>query len=681
MMNLRIFFLLFFFLITRFVLAQDVMVNARVFLEGPYFNDHMRIDLAENGLLPVGQPYDTQPWNYNGDETLVIWPVNDIVDWVLVDLLIPSQEISPAGFTLLARRAGLLLSNGSIIGTGGSLVFSSLPEIYPVMHLQIHHRNHLSVTAAFPLTVTSPGFYSYDFTTGPGQSVGGTSAQKQLTSGVWGMIAADGDASNQVDNRDKNDAWLAEQGATGYNNSDYNMDGQVDLSDIQDRWALNAGSGSRRMLGLLEVCSENGRYFCSGGQPVWLTGSHTWDNLQDIGPTPFYFSEYLDWMVGLGHNFMRMWAWETPQGTDWAKDPSLTINPLPYAKSGSQYDLSQLNQDYFERLRQRIQAADEKGIYVSIMLFQGFSAEHAPVAWQYHPFNAGNNINGIAAGQFEVHTNIHPEVVEAQRLYVREVIDIVNYYNLTNVLYEIGNEIPHSDESDQWHFDMIDYIHQYEMETYGVQRPVGMVFQYSNGSNQTLLDSPADWISPGPDDGFDCVDPDDAPISTGEKVIISDTDHFYYLQFSNFGHPHDVVWKSFTGGIQVIHMDNWGGGSNEPGRLHGGTGASTYNVIRNNMGYARQLASELNLLKLTPQPALSSTGYCLASDEELVVYFPELMATGTLNLFSFQGQFSVDWLDTETGVWQSGNAISGGNTVNLSSPFGEYAVLVLKKIN
>ena len=47
---------------------------------------------------------------------------------------------------------------------------------------------------------------------------------------------------------------------------------------------------------------------------VYLTGSHTWANLVDIGPSDpppvFDFETYVDWMAKLNHNFMRMWTWE-----------------------------------------------------------------------------------------------------------------------------------------------------------------------------------------------------------------------------------------------------------------------------------------------------------------------------------------------------------------------------------
>lgn len=678
-MKIKYIIVLFLMFAINSLIAQSIDLKIKVFLEGPFIDGKMIDNLRKQELIPQAQPFNVSPWNYDGSESWVNLPSTNVVDWLLIDLVAPGSVSDNPTYDIMDRQAALVRHDGQVISTEGNEILNFQADYGENIHIQVHHRNHLSVTSHDPIIEIGPGVYEYDFSLAPNESVDGMNAQKQVEYGVWGAMAGDGDASNQINNRDKNDVWFSEHDQTGYLMADYNLDGTVNQTDLIDKWSENAGYGFHRRLGLLEVCAENPRYFCSGGKPVFLTGSHCWDNLQDVGDVAFNYDDYLNWMDDLGHNFIRIWAWETPHGTDWAKDPDMSISPVPYVMVGNQFDVSQLNPEYFERLRQRLQAADEKGIYVSVMFFQGFSAEHTPVAWQFHPFKAGNNINGIAAGQFEVHTNIYPEVVEAQRLYVRAIIDMVNYYEFTNVIYEIGNEIPHSPDSDIWHYDIIDYIHEYETEKYGVSRPVGMVFQYSNGDNETLFNSPADWISPGPEDGFDCQESGDAPISTGDKVIISDTDHFYYLKYHNNGNPHDMVWKSFTGGIQVIHMDNWGGGSNQAGRLHGGTGTTTYNVIRNNMGYARELAEEIDLINTLPQPQLSSTGYCLASENNIVVYLPEGVSNASVNLADHSGQFAVRWLNTDNGLWQTANFVSGGSTVNFNSPFSEYSVLVLSK--
>ncbi|WP_145279283.1 hypothetical protein [Tautonia plasticadhaerens] len=65
---------------------------------------------------------------------------------------------------------------------------------------------------------------------------------------------------------------------------------------------------------------DNPRYFIDGsGRAVYLTGSHTWDNLVDMGrgdPTgSFDFDAYLDFLDRHGQNFFRLWTWIRRPGT------------------------------------------------------------------------------------------------------------------------------------------------------------------------------------------------------------------------------------------------------------------------------------------------------------------------------------------------------------------------------
>jgi hypothetical protein len=67
---------------------------------------------------------------------------------------------------------------------------------------------------------------------------------------------------------------------------------------------------------------DNPRYFTDGsGKAIYLTGSHTWANLQDLGVEPvpiFDWDGYLDMMVAHNHNFMRLWHWRT---NNWGPRP------------------------------------------------------------------------------------------------------------------------------------------------------------------------------------------------------------------------------------------------------------------------------------------------------------------------------------------------------------------------
>ena len=164
-------------------------------------------------------------------------------------------------------------------------------------------------------------------------------------------------------------------------------------------------------MGPLVVHPCNGRYFQNSatGQLVYLTGSHTWANLVDIGPSDpppeFDFTGQLDWMTERGHNFVRMWTWELLSwDTSANRDDKLhTSAPMPYARTGPgkaldgkpKFDLTKFNPDYFDRLRERLKAARRAEIYVSVMLFEGWGLQFSPGAWEAHPYHPDNNVNGI----------------------------------------------------------------------------------------------------------------------------------------------------------------------------------------------------------------------------------------------------------------------------------------------
>src|SRR2546428_4336327 len=63
----------------------------------------------------------------------------------------------------------------------------------------------------------------------------------------------------------------------------------------------------------LRVHPTNPRYFTDGsGKAVYLTGSHTWTNLQDQDlknpPAVFNYDDYLAFLKRHNHNFIRLWS-------------------------------------------------------------------------------------------------------------------------------------------------------------------------------------------------------------------------------------------------------------------------------------------------------------------------------------------------------------------------------------
>jgi hypothetical protein len=244
-----------------------------------------------------------------------------------------------------------------------------------------------------------------------------------------------------------------------------------------------------------------------------LIGSHTWDSLQDMGPddppAPFGWEAYLAFLAAHHHNFVRLWHWDLTHWDTAANnepDPRRCfVEPHPWRRTGPgqaldgklRFDLAKFDEVYFRRLGDRVRAARDRGIYVSIMLFEGWGLQFVSDGWAGHPFNPANNINGIDGQGLKVHELGRAAVLALQEAYVRKVIDTVNQFD--NVLYEISNE--NHPASTPWQYHLIRFIHQYEAGK-PKHHPAGMTFQYQGGSNQTLFDSPADWISPNSDGGL-----------------------------------------------------------------------------------------------------------------------------------------------------------------------------------
>ena len=213
-------------------------VNLTLFLEGPFEGTQMNTVLQGLNDFPQTQPFDVAPWNYSGTETISGSTAN-VVDWVLVELRDAVDVQSAIPGTRLERRAGLLLSDGSVVSPDGTsqLLFATQPvnSLFAV----IYSRNHLSVISANALTGIG-GNYSYDFS-GSASAAFGTDALKQLSGTVWGLYSGDGNCDGHINETDL-PLWKTEAGKAGYNLMDYNFDGQVDNVDKDDFWLNNNGT-------------------------------------------------------------------------------------------------------------------------------------------------------------------------------------------------------------------------------------------------------------------------------------------------------------------------------------------------------------------------------------------------------------------------------------------------------
>ena len=450
--------------------------------------------------------------------------------------------------------------------------------------------------------------------------------------------------------------------------------------------------------GPLRVHPTNPRYFTDGTRmqdgalkAVYVTGSHTWNSLVDMGrsdpPEPFDFGAYLDFLERHGHNFIRLWAWDssvwdTRANAKLGKDFVHHAAPLPWMRTGAEsaldgkpkFDLTAFNPAYFERLRTRVREAGRRGIYVSVMLFEGWGLMHgnrgraAPAgwAWRSHPFNPANNVNQVTiAGADDIGGKVHQggneRANQLQAAYIRKVVDTVNEFD--NVLYEVINE----GGEQQWDWWVVQTI-QDRQRSRRRQHLIGIT---GHGAERlaSMLASPAHWISPGRADGH----AEDPPAWSADrrKVSILDTDHIWGV-----GGTVDWVWKSFLRGHNPIFMDPY------DGRVLGQPGDPRWEPIRAAMGHTRRLAERIDLAVMMPADGVASTKYCLANPgQEYVIYLP---AGGkvTVDLSAASTEMTIEWIDPVTGQSVEGaRSQPGGGSQELASPLPGAAVLHLKAVS
>ena len=226
-------------------------------------------------------------------------------------------------------------------------------------------------------------------------------------------------------------------------------------------------SGPVTVTGPLTVSAANPRYFTAAAgdtaerQAVYLTGSHIWNNLHDgMGPgadcaeTPerLDYDAYLDFLGRARpqlHPALALGAVQVPgrRGRLPPVHDARSRGPRTGPGSGHGRQAEVRPRPVRPGVlrpapRPRRSPPGERGIYVAVMLFDGWGLHLSPAPdnVEGHPFHAANNVNGIGIGSIVDYQvlPLDPRVQALQEAYIRKVVDTV--HDLPNVLWEVANE-------------------------------------------------------------------------------------------------------------------------------------------------------------------------------------------------------------------------------------------------
>jgi len=471
-------------------------------------------------------------------------------------------------------------------------------------------------------------------------------------------------------------------------------------SDAPPRPSSAPAPASKPITAPLKALSTNPHYFTDGsGKAIYLTGSHTWNNLQDWGTNgsiqPLDFTAYVKMLGAHNHNFTLLWATELPifrrLPTTTSSPPDFSVTPQPWLRTGPgnasdgklKFDLTKVNQAYFDRLRGRVEQLNAAGIYAGVYLFSGEFLLRFRFSGDGYPLTGSNNVNEIddGGGTRSVTMTAPNAITAIQDAYVKKVIDTLN--DLPNVLWIVSQEAPV--DSKWWNSHLIALVRSYEAGK-PLQHPIGLGALDGQREDAAIINSDADWIAPSAR-----ISPT-TTCGSGHpscKVNINDSDHSYFGMWNDSPQVNrNYFWINFTNGNQTLFMDPYvvyyprEKRNLCPSPVNGiGSGPDPrWDNVRDTMGFIRGYADRMNLAAMTPQGKLSSTGHVLASagsaHPEFLVYAPS-GGGFTVNLSNSRGRFLVEWMNPATGGKTAGADVKGGATRTFTPPFGGDAVLYL----
>jgi hypothetical protein len=447
--------------------------------------------------------------------------------------------------------------------------------------------------------------------------------------------------------------------------------------------------------------SANPRYFQDArGRALVLAGSHTWNNLQDWGangaPQPLDFAAYVKFLVAHGQNFTLLWRTELPKfcglATTAANAPDLTTTSQPWLRTGPgnasdgapKFDLSKLDPSYFDRLRARVSALNDAGVWVGVYLFTGEWLNVYRCTGDGYPLTGANNVNGIddGGGSGSMNMKAPNAITDIQDAMVDKTVDTLN--DLPNVLWIVSEEAAAS--TTWWQGHMIAHARAYEAGK-PHQHPIGLA-AITGADDQTVYDSDADWVAP-----FAQLSPSmTCGVGTPKcKVNVNDSDHSYFGMWNDSAQKNrQYAWQNFLRGNQVAFMDPYvvsyprENRNDCPAPKNGICSGpdARWDNFRDNLGYIVAYSRKLNLVKAQPSTTLCSTGYCLGQTPavgfEMLVYAPNGGPVTVDTSHAAGRALAYEWFSPVTGkVLASGSAMGGSATQSFPTPLSSTTDAIL----
>lgn len=191
---------------------------------------------------------------------------------------------------------------------------------------------------------------------------------------------------------------------------------------------------------------DNPHYYLFKGQPaILITSAELYGAVLNLD---FDYVTYLNTLAANGMNYTRIYPGAYfEKENQWFQNQSLgptneqlclpwSRSKTPgYVKGGNLFDLDTWNPPFFNRLKDFIIKAGERGIVVEVCLFNC----HKDMSWDFHPMYHACNVNNVGyCSCTNFQTLCEAKLVGYQKAYVRKITQEVNEFD--NVILEIIDE-------------------------------------------------------------------------------------------------------------------------------------------------------------------------------------------------------------------------------------------------
>ncbi len=217
---------------------------------------------------------------------------------------------------------------------------------------------------------------------------------------------------------------------------------------------------------------DNPHYLLFRGKPtILITSAEHYGAVLNLD---FDYIKYLDTLNSYGFNLTRMFCGiyvESPTSFNIINNtlapaserficPWARSSEPGYANGGNKFDLNTWDENYFNRLKDFISKASERGIVVEVVLFCPYYGDEQ---WNLSPIKYSNNINGIGdIARTDALTMKDSKLLSVQEAMVRKIINELKDFD--NIYYEICNEPYFGGVTLEWQYHIASIINDAEKD-------------------------------------------------------------------------------------------------------------------------------------------------------------------------------------------------------------------------